>query len=91
MRSMDAFPPLMQAAIFDIGCNPFVVLIVTIIVVGIIMYFADALVGALPMKDPWKALALKAIYALGIIYTVCVALEILFGITIINVSPIACG
>jgi len=80
------------AALINLGCNPFVSLILTIIVTGIIVWLALWLLGfATFIAEPFKAMASKGIMALGIIYVVCVALQIIFGITIFSgMTPIGC-
>lgn len=80
------------AALINLGCNPFISLIVTILVVGFIVWLAQLLLPYAPVSDPFKKMAGTAILYLGIGYVFLVALEIIFGIQIIaGVSPIGCG
>lgn len=92
MHILNALAPH-QAALINLGCNPFISLIVTIVVVGVIVWLALLLLGfATFIAEPFKAMAAKAIYALGIIYCVLVALQIIFGIVILQgMTPIGCG
>ncbi len=85
--------PAYHAALINLGCNPFVSLIVTFIVTGVIVWLALLILGfATFIAEPFKSMASKAIIALGVIYCVCVALQIIFGIVIIQgMTPIGCG
>ena len=81
-----------QAAMIELGCSPFISLIITIVVVGVLVWLATYIIGLIPMAEPFKTIAIKLIYALGVIYVVCVLLEVLFGIVIFRgMTPIGCG
>ena len=83
---------IQEASLVNLGCNPFVSLVVTILVVGFVVWLAQLIVPLLPVADSFKALALKVIYACSLGYVALVALEIVFGIHIIaGVAPIGCG
>jgi hypothetical protein len=90
---MDVFANAHQAALINLGCNPFISLIATIVVVGVVVWLAITLLGfATFVAEPFKAMAIKVIYALGIAYCVLIALQIIFGIIIFQgMTPIGCG
>lgn len=82
-----------QAAMINLGCNAFVSLIITILVVGFIVWLATFILGfATFIAEPFKSGAIKLIYVFAAIYIVCVLLEVVFGIHIFNgMTPIGCS
>lgn len=82
-----------QAALLNVGCNPLIALIITIVVVGVIVWAALWLLGlATFIAEPFRTIAMQAVKVIAIIYVVLVALEIIFGIRILaGVAPMGCG
>jgi hypothetical protein len=85
-----AIQPFAQAAVFNVGCGPFVAFILSVIGAGVIAWVAQWIVGYIPMNGQLKAIALKAIYVVAIGYVILLAAQLLFGISILNVQPIVC-
>lgn len=84
---------MVKAALLDIGCNPFISFIVTLLIVGFIVWIATWLLGlATFIAEPFRGIARQVIYIVAVAYIVLLALQIIFGIRIITgVSAIGCG
>jgi hypothetical protein len=78
-----------EAAVFDIGSNPLVWLIIIIIGVGFLVWlavwFLDHILQPY-IAEPFFTWAHYAIYFLGIGYCILLALDTLFGIRLLNFS-----
>lgn len=80
------------AALIPIGCGPFVGFILTICIVGFVIWLVRQFGARLTFIDDWfRSLAIQIIFWAGIIYICLLALDFVFGIRIINVSPLVCG
>ena len=89
---MNTLENVQYAALINLGCNPFISLIVTILVVGFIVWLVQLLLPYAPVSDPFKTMVGKIVLYVGIAYCFLVALQIIFGIQIIaGVTAIGCG
>lgn len=77
--------PAKYAALINVGDNPLIGLLVTVIVVGICVYAAiwllDNFVSKI-MSEPFARAARGLIFFIGILIVVVEALRVVFGITL---------
>lgn len=77
--------PLRHAALINLGGNPLVELILTILIVGFVVWVAIWIVDNLLkeiIKEPFLKAARMLIIAAGIVCVVDVALKVIFGINL---------
>lgn len=80
------------AALIDVGCGQFVGFILSILIVGFVIWLVRQFGARLTVIDEWfRSLAIQIIVWGGIIYIILLALDFVFGIRVFNVSPLVCG
>lgn len=78
-----------QAAVINLGSSPLVMLFVTILIVGfvvfVLLWVMDNLAKNI-IAEPFFRIVRSAIWIIGVAYCVIIALDVIFGIRLINLQ-----